>query len=668
MLNRRAILISAFAAIVTSLGLAMARYPDSALSHAELGARDVQARFGRTVTPNPKLIFLAIDIDSTNLDAKTDLEGLFEIKDGTTLEGRALSAMSERWPWPRRVYGHILDRLVAAGAKAVVFDLNFPTASAEDENDAAFREALQRHADHTVIGSNFITASPGERSTLGATLTLPTPALIPQTKTPDHRVGFVNFWPDADGTVRQAQFRTSFAQFIGAAGDLGEAQYPSLAARTAEKFGRADAIPPGSESHLFRYTAGPLEGFPPHSIFEIFVPEYWQRNFQSGKVFDGAIVMVGAFGNWQHDEHVTPFGTMPGPELQLNVINALLRGEFIRELSGPATLGLWLLACAIGALASISFRAPVWRVGGLVAISGCWAFAQLQLFDRLNFVGPIVGPMLVIALTGFISIVYDLGVAGAEQLRLRRSLGERKREQEILERTNQELERRVAARTKDLTQANENLTGLLSEKDVLLKEVHHRVKNNLQVISSLLNLQSGYIKDPVALQVFVESRNRVRSMALIHEKLYQSQDLSRIDFEDYIKTLSNGLLAGFAGKKSAIRIEVDVEKIMLPVDAAVPCGLIVNELVTNCFKYAFAPEAGGQIRISMKRSDDAHLHLSVSDDGVGFPKDLDFRNTESLGMQLVITLSEQLEGTIHLQNGVGTTFEISFPENYKSKL
>ena len=293
------------------------------------------------------------------------------------------------------------------------------------------------------------------------------------------------------------------------------------------------------------------------------------------------------------------------------------------------------------------------RIGLLIAIGSLWFGLQFPFFNRLGLLTPVVGPLVVLGVTGLFGLIYDLVRSGAEQLRLHLTLEERKRTQELLESANAELEGRVTARTADLTRANERLTGSLAEKDVLLKEVHHRVKNNLQVISSLLNLQSGYIKDPVALQVFIESRNRVRSMALIHEKLYQSQDLSRIDFEDYIKTLSSGLLAGFAGKKSAIRIAVDVEKIMLPVDSAVPCGLIVNELVTNCFKYAFTPETGGQIRIAMKRSDDTRLLLSVSDDGVGFPKDLDFRNTESLGMQLVTTLAEQLDGTIELKERRG---------------
>ena len=304
----------------------------------------------------------------------------------------------------------------------------------------------------------------------------------------------------------------------------------------------------------------------------------------------------------------------------------------------------------------------------MFAVGVAWFAVQFPLFNHFGILAPVVGPIAVLVTTWMLSMILDLASSLAEQLRLRLTLEERKRTQELLELANAELEGRVSARTADLTLANTQLTGALEEKSVLLKEVHHRVKNNLQVICSLLNLQSGHIKDPAALQIFTESRNRVRSMALIHEKLYQSQDLSRIDFEDYIKAVSGGLMAGFAGKSSAIRIAVDVERIMLPVDSAVPCGLIVNELVTNCFKYAFKEASSGEIRVGMKRLNETHIQLSVSDNGVGFPKEIDFRNTESLGMQLVTTLSEQLDGTISLKNGCGTTFEISFPEQNPTQL
>ncbi len=180
-------------------------------------------------------------------------------------------------------------------------------------------------------------------------------------------------------------------------------------------------------------------------------------------------------------------------------------------------------------------------------------------------------------------------------------VSEQRRAQEELQRAHEQLEHRVEQRTVELSRANSLLTHSLKEKDVLLKEIHHRVKNNLQVISSLLNLQANLIEDPDALLIFLESRNRVRSMALVHEKLYQSGDLARIDFADYIRSLTGGLLSSFAGRSSSVRVAVEIEDVMLGVDTAVPCGLIVNELVSNCFKYAFPAGARGEISVAMHR-------------------------------------------------------------------
>lgn len=216
-------------------------------------------------------------------------------------------------------------------------------------------------------------------------------------------------------------------------------------------------------------------------------------------------------------------------------------------------------------------------------------------------------------------------------------------------------------------QAEEQIKASLKEKEVLLKEIHHRIKNNLQVISSLLNLQSGYIIDKDAIEMFKESQNRVKSMALIHEKLYQSKDLARIDFAEYIRNLTNYLFRSYGVTSNRIKLKKNVDDVFLGLDTAIPCGLIINELVSNSLKHAFPDGKEGEIHICLFLDNDKFT-LIVRDNGVGFPKDLDFRNTESLGLQLVITLVEQLEGTIDLKRSGGTEFKIIFTElKYKER-
>ncbi len=210
----------------------------------------------------------------------------------------------------------------------------------------------------------------------------------------------------------------------------------------------------------------------------------------------------------------------------------------------------------------------------------------------------------------------------------------------------------------DRRMADERLKASLHEKEVLLKEIHHRVKNNLQVVSSMLNLQSMNIEDPWLNGVFRESQDRVRSMALIHEKLYQSGDLSRIDFNEYVQNLTAYLLRSY-GSGGTIKLNTDVGDILLCVDLAIPCGLIINELVTNSLKYAFPEGRAGTITISMRREDREYT-LVIGDDGIGMPDDLDCRKSGSLGLQLVDTLNEQLEGSIGMSQANGTWFKIKF--------
>lgn len=201
----------------------------------------------------------------------------------------------------------------------------------------------------------------------------------------------------------------------------------------------------------------------------------------------------------------------------------------------------------------------------------------------------------------------------------------------------------------------------LKEKDVLLREIHHRVKNNMQIISSLLNLQSSYFQDSEAVNVFKESQNRIRSMALIHEKLYQTGNLVGVKLGDYVQDLASHLMSSYSLDSNKIKLITDIDNVSLGIDTAISLGLIVNELLSNAFKYAFPNDASGEIKLSYKPSDENNSTLIISDNGIGFPQNIDFKQTESLGLQLVNTLVEQLEGNIELSRNGGTEFKIVLP-------
>ncbi len=205
------------------------------------------------------------------------------------------------------------------------------------------------------------------------------------------------------------------------------------------------------------------------------------------------------------------------------------------------------------------------------------------------------------------------------------------------------------------------LKNSLIEKEMLLKEIHHRVKNNLMIISSLLNLQSRYIKDEESKNIFKESQNRAKSMALIHERLYRSTDLKKIDFGDYIRTLADDLYHTYVMDTRLIHINASVDDLMLDINTSIPLGLIVNELVTNSLKHAFPHGKSGEIDIKFNLHDDKY-QLEVKDNGIGFPKDIDYKNTESLGLSLVTSLTEQIDGDIEFTTGSGTAFKINFTE------
>ena len=218
-------------------------------------------------------------------------------------------------------------------------------------------------------------------------------------------------------------------------------------------------------------------------------------------------------------------------------------------------------------------------------------------------------------------------------------------------------------------QAEEALRGSLREKEVLLREIHHRVKNNMQVISSLMNLQARHIKDPSVLEMFKASQRRIRSMALVHEKLYVSKDLSSIDFSQYLQSLCLHLFHFHQVDPNIINLKMDMENILLNINTAIPCGLIVNELVSNALKHAFPDGKGGELSLGLHRGDKNKIFVTVSDNGVGFPEGLNFHETNTLGMQIVTMLVEQLDGQIELSRNGGSSFKIVFEEiRYKPNL
>jgi PAS domain S-box-containing protein len=208
----------------------------------------------------------------------------------------------------------------------------------------------------------------------------------------------------------------------------------------------------------------------------------------------------------------------------------------------------------------------------------------------------------------------------------------------------------------------------LGEKDVLLQEVHHRVKNNLQIMSSLVKLQSQHIKDPATREILKESENRIRSMAIVHTKLYNSRDYESIDFGDYVRSLTESFYTTYGMRLNRIRIDIEIRDIILNIDTAIPCGLIINELVSNAIKHAFPDIKDGKITISLLANKDHSYTMQVKDNGIGLPAGFDPRTSKTLGIELVTLLTNQLNGKLEYNTNGGTEFIITFEESrYKER-
>ena len=211
----------------------------------------------------------------------------------------------------------------------------------------------------------------------------------------------------------------------------------------------------------------------------------------------------------------------------------------------------------------------------------------------------------------------------------------------------------------------ERLRAALREKEVLLDEVHHRVKNNLQVITSLLGLQARSIKDPATRIKFDESRYRIQAMAILHEILDESFSLAEIDFADYIQRLVAHVVRSY-GAIGRVRTQLRLEPLLCHRDVALPCGLIVNEVLSNALKYAFPEGKTGEVDIELRREASGKVHLRIADNGIGLPRGLDWEASATLGLRLVRTLARQIEADIHITDGNGTAFSIAFRDGLRS--
>ncbi|WP_149277393.1 sensor histidine kinase [Pareuzebyella sediminis] len=217
-------------------------------------------------------------------------------------------------------------------------------------------------------------------------------------------------------------------------------------------------------------------------------------------------------------------------------------------------------------------------------------------------------------------------------------------------------------RKRKIKRLNQSIANRLHERDTLIRELHHRVKNNLQVVSSLLSLQSSFVTDKQSKAMLRYSQYRINSMGMVHQMLYSGDNLNKIDFEAYIEELANALILSMKGRNSGIELELGIKDVVLNIDTAIPLGLIINEIITNSLKYGF-PNTPGTITIKIDQTDSVWYRLEIGDNGVGMPDTINFRNTKSLGLKLIHKLSLQLRGTVGKDNSKkGTNFIITFQE------
>ena len=568
--------------------------PPMCYVQAEYQLRDLLARSGRLAPANPDLVFLAIDSDSVSLDESLDLDGLFSSATSEPECQRALQLMSKGWPWNREIYALILQRLANAGAKVVAFDCLFAGPAPGDE---VLRSALERYRSQVVIGSNFVTpTNMAVSSTVPSSYEQPSESLLPKSAVPDDREGFTNFFTAEDKIVRAAQFRIAFRE---GSGPSSEPQlYSSLAARAASKAGLVSRVPDDLGEHVIRFTGPPRAGFRSHSLFEIFVPDYWQHNYQSGRFFQNKIVIVGAEGKWQTDELATPFGLMPGAELHLNAVNALWHREFLRELSPLAGTLVIVVAALIAAAICLCIRVPWLRVAGLVAVNVTGPPCALWLYNSQGLYFPCIPPALALNAAVLLCLVSDFTFERIEKIRL---------------------------------------NSTLKTRDELTHMIIHDLRSPLTVVKGYVEALAYMASDKLTPDEAKCLNEAQRGADDLRDMISTLLDVNRLEAGQMPLRIQQNDLAKIA-RDAAARFTPILEGRILqcqgveePVSMACDADLVrrvLENLISNAIK--FTRSDGGRIVVGVDQNGRGAV-LSVTDNGEGIPVEQHKRIFEKFG-------------------------------------
>ena len=526
-------------------------------------------------------MLLAIDNDSIALDPMLDVHDLFSSGGLPDDSSRALQLMAQGWPWNREVYALILDRLIGfAGAKAVVLDCFFAEPGPGDEK---FRQALDRYRGHVVVGSNFVIA-PDVALTrqTPSRYDLPSSSIIPASDVPDSRIGFTNFFTDENHVIRGAQYQIRYRD-----GSKSEATYLSLAARAAIDAGQSDRIPMDVSERLIRFAGAPRVGFKPHSIYEIFVPEYWAHNYGSGEKFRDKIVVIGGEGSWQKDELMTPFGMMPGVELHLNALNALLARDFLRPLPVLILIGFIFLAGSAAAALCLAVGSPWTRLTATLVANGLIVAIAVFLYNSAGIWFPVLACTIAWDFTLGLGFLSDLAFERLEKLRLKTTLKARENLTQMI--------------VHDLRSP---LTIVRGYVGILQKSVSEKLgEDSAQYLEAALHGTSR-MNDMITTLLDVD-RFEVGQMPM----RFQQCDLGQL-----IEDTARRFTPVFG------RRHFDYDRCAGPVVISCDPDLIrrvIENIFNNAVKYTL-PD--GRIEISLVR-EEAHVGISIADDGAGIPVD-----------------------------------------------